>query len=73
LEPIYIGLDHCTTTTSSSLIEKKQEGFLVVTELFMQHSSSENCYDFLLYPNHEYVLEDISFSHIVKEKNKKDG
>jgi hypothetical protein len=54
---------------TSSLTDKDQEDFPIVIELFIQPSCSENCSHFLLSPNHEYVLEDISCLHILEEKN----
>jgi len=67
LELIYIDHNCCTIITSPSLNDKGQEVFMIITKLFIQPSCSENCSHVLLSPNHVYVLEDISYLHILEE------
>jgi hypothetical protein len=54
---------------SPSLTKIDQECFPIVGGLFIETSCSKNSFDFLLSSNHEYVLEDISDSHILQGKN----
>jgi hypothetical protein len=69
LELVYFDLDCPVVTNSPSITDIDQECFPTIDGLFIETSCSNDSCDFLLSSNHEYVLEDISDSHIVQEKN----
>jgi hypothetical protein len=69
LELIYFDLNCPVVINSPSSTDIDQECFPTVDGLVIEPSCSKNSCDFLLSSNHEYVLEDISDSHIVQEKN----
>jgi hypothetical protein len=69
MESIYVDLSCYVVITSLSLTDIDQECFPIVARLFIEPSCSENSCDLLLFSNHEYVLKDISYSHILWEKN----
>jgi hypothetical protein len=59
MEDIVFNHGSCPIITSSSLIEKYQECFLIITKLlFIEPSCSKNCCDFILSPNHTSCLEE---------------
>jgi hypothetical protein len=69
LKLIFVDLSCCTAITSPSLTNIDQEDFPIVTELLIEPSCFENYSDMLLSPNHECALEDISYSHLLQDKN----
>jgi hypothetical protein len=69
LELVSFDLDCPVVINSPSLIDIEQECFPTTDGLVIEPSCSNHSCDFLLSSNHEYVLEDISDSHIVQEKN----
>jgi hypothetical protein len=68
MELISIDLSCYVVITSPSLTKIDHECFPIVSRLFIEPSCSENYCDLILFSNHEYVLKDILYSHILWEK-----
>jgi hypothetical protein len=69
LELVYVDLNCPVVINSPSSTDIEQECFPTDDGLVIEPSCSKNSCDFLLSSNHEYVLKDISDSHIVQEKD----
>jgi hypothetical protein len=68
-ELVYYDLDCPVIINYPSSIDIEKDCFPTVDGLVIEPSCSNHSCDLLLSSNHEYVLEDISDSHIVQEKN----
>jgi hypothetical protein len=65
VELIFVELNSSAVIISPSLTEIDQKGFPIFVELFIEPSCFENSCDFILSSDREYVLKDISDSHVL--------